>query len=237
MEVVYLAWNRLEFTRKTFTTMLVNTNWNHVDRLVIYDDGSTDGTLEYLFHEAGLLHGRIQITVVRTNRLGPVAILTHYIRNSGAELFARIDNDTMLPPRWLDECLELLQQNPNVDLLGIEARSEAAPSGPPPRGVVDTSYIGGIGLMKRRAFADMMGIYPRVEVDGRSSRFGFEEWQGIHNDIRKVWIQPPLPVALLNRVPFEPWMGLSKLYVAAGWQRAWPGYYEPHRNDLWDWWQ
>jgi hypothetical protein len=142
----------------------------------------------------------------------------------------------MLPPGWLDECLELLDRH-NVDLLGIEARSEAAPAGPPPRSVCDAAYIGGIGLMRRRAFADVHGIYPRVEVDGKSSRFGFEEWQQTHNDFRKAWIQPPLPVALLNRIPFDPWAALSKAYVAKGWQRPWPEPYRLERSDLWDWWE
>ena len=236
LDIVYLAWNRLEFTRKTFETLVANTDWSKVARIIVYDDGSVDGTGDYLLHALEQMNPRPETCFRETKRLGPVTLLTDYLRLGGTEVFARIDNDTMVPPGWLNECLGLLEQNPTVDLLGIEARSDVAPSGPPPRTVYDGDYIGGIGLMRRRAFANIDGLVPRPYIDCPASRFGFEEWQWGKKDIRKVWIQPPLPVCLLNRVPFEPWSSLSKEYVAKGWQRSWPEPYSFARADLWKWW-
>jgi hypothetical protein len=48
VDLLYLAFNRLAFTRLTFETLLANTDWNLVDRLLVYDDGSEDGTRAYL---------------------------------------------------------------------------------------------------------------------------------------------------------------------------------------------
>jgi glycosyltransferase involved in cell wall biosynthesis len=236
IDICYLAWNRLEFTRKTFETMLANTDWGQVGRLIVYDDGSIDGTSEYVRAAMVKVHSQCETQFRQTNGLGPVAILIDYVQSGGADLFARIDNDTMLPPGWLGECLGLLDANPSVDLLGIEARSEVAPSGPPPRTVSDTDYIGGIGLMRRRAFKDSHELTPLCH-DRPASRFGFEEWQQNQKQgLRKVWIHPPLPVCLLNRVPLEPWASLSREYVAKGWQRDWPAPYVAARSDLWEWW-
>ena len=50
LDIVYLAWNRLEFTRKTFETLVANTDWSKVARIIVYDDGSVDGTGDYLLH-------------------------------------------------------------------------------------------------------------------------------------------------------------------------------------------
>ena len=52
VDILYCAWNRLEFTKVTFELLRRNTEWRHVEKLVVYDDGSEDGTREYLM-EAG----------------------------------------------------------------------------------------------------------------------------------------------------------------------------------------
>ncbi len=46
---MYLAWNRREFTEVSFPMLLANTDWEHVRQLHVYDDGSTDGTKEFLY--------------------------------------------------------------------------------------------------------------------------------------------------------------------------------------------
>lgn len=51
-----------------------------------------------------------------------------------------------------------------------------------------------------------------------SGRSGFSEWQHTYQPVRG-WIRPDLPVALLDRVPLEPWLSLSQEYIANGWQR------------------
>src|SRR5215510_6826063 len=48
IEILYCAWNRLEFTRATFELLRRNTDWKRISRLVVYDDGSRDGTAEFL---------------------------------------------------------------------------------------------------------------------------------------------------------------------------------------------
>ena len=69
--------------------------------------------------------------------------------------------------------------------------------------------------MRRQAFFDARYLpIPR-------GRYGFTEWQHECKPTRG-WITPDLPVVLLDRLPFDPWLGLAEMYVEKGWQRDWP---------------
>lgn len=224
-EILYLAWNRLEFTRKSFETMIANTDWTKIDRLVVYDDGSTDGTREYL--EAEVKNSPVAGEMLFTRGIGPVGIMVDHIGRSRQDgVFIKLDNDVMLPPGWLAEGLGILRQQPSIDLLGIEA---IRPLGPGPRRFFEAEHIGGIGFMRRRAFDRC--------VPTAAGRFGFTKWQTAHDDIRKGWIDPSIPVCLLNLIPFEPWISLSREYIRKGLQRDWPGPYSEECRALWEWWK
>jgi hypothetical protein len=222
-ELLYLAFNRLEFTRKSFSTMLANTDWKRVDRLTVYDDGSTDGTREYLAEQVKV--APVESTLRATEKLGPVGIMVHYLTQDEQDgIFVKVDNDVMLPPNWLDEGLRVML-DPTIDLLGIEA---IRPAGPGPRGFSPAEHIGGIGFMRHRAFR---GCLPTPR-----GRFGFTKWQSAHDHVKKGWIDPAMPVCLLNLVPFEPWLSLSRQYIANGWQRDWPGPLPESSKVQWEWW-
>lgn len=232
IDLLYLAFNRLEFTRKSYETMLANTDWSRIDRLVIYDDGSSDGTREYLKEQ--LTHAPVKAALYQSQNLGPVGIMSTYLQltqvageNDG--IFIKIDNDVLLPPGWLPECLEVMR-DPTIDLLGIEAiRPIGRPLDPGPRGFRETEYIGGIGLMRHRAFRCCLPL--------AQGRFGFTAWQDNHKQVKKAWLDPALPVCLLNLLPFDPWRGLSLEYIHKGWQRDWPPFLPESETKFWEWWQ
>lgn len=227
IDILYLAHNRLKFTEATFAALVANTDWSLVLSLHVYDDNSTDGTREWLARQVESLPDIGNLQLHCGVWASPVAVMNDFITTVRPELFAKVDNDTMVPPGWLGECLTLLEQNPTVDLLGIEAmypvQAKAAR-----RYAEPAQYIGGIGVMRGEAFK-----YGLPRPDGR---FGFTAWQDHEERVTKAWINPALPVCLLDRVPFEPWASLSADYVAKGWQRPW----EPYRTDchkLWEWWR
>lgn len=219
IDILYLAYNRLEFTRASLASMKANTDWSQVRRVVIYDDGSTDGTFELVT----AFKCPCQVEIINTSLRSPVAIMNRYLQSDPAPIFAKIDSDVMLPAGWLTECLGLMDANPGVDLLGIEAMHETATDGP--RSLVPAEFIGGIGLMRSSAFRTL------PEPQGR---FGFTYWQQI-SPAKKAWIKPALPVCLLDRMPFAPWSELSRDYIREGWQRPWQAYGAANAS-LWDWW-
>lgn len=222
IDIIYLAFNRLEFTKASMATMLVNTEWANVRKLVIYDDGSIDGTREYLKS----VRCPVPTEFVFWKYGGPVAIMNHYLRSKPTEIFAKIDNDTMLPPSWLSECLKIMETHPKIDLLGIESFFPVA-AGRATRGYVVARHIGGIGLMRTKCFKSL----PRA-----NGRFGFTMWQHQNKQILKAWINPSLPVFLLDKLSGEPWASLSNSYVGKGWQRK-CARYDDTKSAMWQWWK
>jgi len=227
VDVLYVAWNRREFTTATWAWMIAHTNWKLVNKLIVYDDGSSDGTLEFLREqtEKGKIPLRrstrdVPIELRLSNTGSPPAIMNHYLTTAEAEFFAKIDSDIALPGSWLDRLLDVMHQHPELDLLGMEAgmvaldgrdgknyeRYDASPC----------SHIGGVGLMRVSAFKS------RPEIPYRG-RFGFGEWQDRYEPTR-AWIEPDLLVPQLDRVPTEPWASLTEEYIENGWSRPWPKY-------------
>jgi hypothetical protein len=235
IDILYLAWNRRAFTEASLKALQDNTDWSRVRALCLYCDGigEDDGTRKLMAEfTLSVPHPEVYFEFAQYRGScfgGPIEIMNHYLRGlvgcKPAPWFAKIDNDVIVPPGWLQECLLMLRENPSVDLLGIEA---VCPPAMPheERAIIPTDHIGGIGLMRTACFTDL------PVPDGR---LGFSDWQ-IKHDVVKAWLNPGLPVILLDRLPFEPWASLSKEYERKGWQRAWRHYTEADKA-LWSWWR
>jgi GT2 family glycosyltransferase len=225
VDILFLACNRLEFTRETFEALIVNTDWNLVNTLFVIDDGSSDGTREWL--EQNLARVPRPTRFLRTSFGSPVAAMVEFIRRSSAPILAKTDNDAMLPPGWLRQSRDVLSRHPELSLLGIEAMYPHDADASLARSYTTAEFISGLGLYRRAAFA-------RSQPRAYNKWFGLEEWQVRHGPgLRRGWITPALPVFLLDRIPFEPWASYSENYVQRGWQRAWPKY-DPSCT-LWQW--
>ena len=229
LELLFLARNRLEFTREALSALHLNTNWKKVKKLWLYDDGSTDGTREYLqTYKNELNNFKTVEAELRTTNLGsPILVTNNFITRTKSPLLAKIDNDTILPPGWLDLSLEIMEAQPEVDCLGLEYRGL---NGGSPAHAITADHIGGLYVAHRRAFE-----HGDLPIPSRKY-FGWQDYQYKHN-LRRCWIQPSIPVFLLDRVPEEPYASLSRKYEAAGWQRDVPQWdYKPEQSELWKWW-
>ena len=223
IDIIYLAWNRPEFTAESFRALAANTDWDLVRHLIVYTDGEPWRDL-YIWSKP--IPDRVISCCDLKRHGGPVAIMNRYLTtHTPSPWFAKIDNDTVVPPGWLPECLRVLDRHPDVDLLGIEAIYPPSVSGP--RVAVPCGHIGGIGLMRTAAFGSKLPV--------AAGRLGFSDWQ-IKQPVSKAWLNPALPVILLDRLPFEPWAGLSAEYESKGWQRPWKRYTEADQK-LWQWWR
>jgi glycosyltransferase involved in cell wall biosynthesis len=229
VEILYCAWNRLALTEVSFDLLRRNTDWSLVDRLVIYDDGSEDGTFEYLDGEHSTA-GPDYVELRRSRFRSPPTTMNDYLATTEADVFAKIDSDIAVPPGWLPAMLGVMERNPWLELLGMEA----ARTGPWVDGEIPpdayryeaATHIGGVGLMRPRAFHSRPPLMSR-------GRFGFTEWQHQHDPDRG-WITPDLPVVQLDLIPEEPWVSLAEYYVAKGWARRWDPY-DSLRPEWWRW--
>ncbi len=242
VDVIYLAWNRLEFTRVTFECLLRNTDWSRVRNLLVYEDGSTDGTREYLDRELAELNedlhpwGSSKLGIRRPESahlsyLGfgsPVRTMLHYLNGDPAERFVKIDNDIAVPPGWLDALLSVSDRVPELEILGMQIGfgADHGPDDQGPYSFVPATHIGGVGLMRSSAFLRRPPMQP-------AGRFGFTQWQQRHRPMLG-WLTPDVYCPQMDLIPTEPWRTLSASYVAAGWQRHWPPYDEASTR-FWDW--
>jgi len=224
VEILYLAWNRLDYTSLTWYEMMRHTDWDLVTNVTVYDDGSQDGTLEFLReHLADCpVHTELRVSNLRS----PPAIMNHFLATERAPLFVKLDNDIAVPSGWLNRLHEVMVAHPDIDLLGMEAGQTVVPEGKPSYGIQEASHIGGVGMMRTRVLQNL----PEIPYRGR---FGFTEHQDRHQ-LKGAWITPDLLVPQLDRIPDEPWKSLGVDYVSRGWQRDWP-LYRSASSPYWDW--
>lgn len=220
VDVLYLAWNRLEYTQASFATVLENTDWEHVSRLVVYDDGSTDGTCEWL-REAAEQSVADQV-VFRTRELrSPPAIMSDYLERDPARLWAKIDNDIAVPPGWLKPLLAVMDANPDLSVLGMAAGWTGIRKGKP--SYQPSSHIGGVGMFRTEHIP--LPVWSH-------GRFGWTEMQHKTPGIVTGWVTPDVQAVQLDLIPAEPWDSLADYYVSKRWARWWPKYQDPA---LWSW--
>lgn len=227
IEILYLAWNRAAFTALSWHLLMANTDWSLVNRLTVYDDGSEDGTLEYLREHIDECPVKCELR--ETDLRSPPAIMNHFLAQKRVKYFAKVDNDIACPPGWLNALLTVMEAEPKVELLGAEAGQTIRPPETPfTYEWQPSSHIGGVGLMRTEAFH----IKGRSPLPSRG-RFGFTEWQSRYRLVRG-WISPDLLMPQLDRVPTEPWRSHSEQYVENRWQRDW-GHYPLDATHYWDW--
>lgn len=231
IDVLYLSFNRLEFTRFSFEQLLANTDWSLVNELVVWDDYSRDGTIDYL--REAVQRAPVDVTMRVGGYGSPVTLMNKYMENHHAPLFAKIDNDIVVPPGWLNDMAAVMDACPDLELLGMQAGitwnrgPDPAPGGTGPHHWQPARHIGGVGLMRRSAFDRLPRLVPQQKY------FGFTLWQERYEPVIG-WITPDLHVCSLDTIPFEPWRSLSLDYIRMGWQRKWEPY--PRNAYYWNWW-
>lgn len=242
IDILYVAWNRLEYTKASFLALIENTDWSEVRCLYIKDDGSDDGTASWLNDQYAELNdeeSRPHLVWDDRRLGGPVAAMNAYLDWDAAtdldppvEMFAKIDNDFVVCPGWLPVLLKQMTLNPVLDVLGVEpwfgrpqASDHFARGISPP-----VEHVGGKGLIRHRVFS-----HCRPVPGGFNGYQGWTQYQQQHPEIRKAWITPDLPCFGLDQIDLQPYRDLAEAYESKGWGRLWPLYGNGGR-EYYEWW-
>lgn len=122
-----VTWNRLALTRHCLASLLQNTPPGY--GLTVVDNGSTDGTREYLQGLASEFpHMRLHL--LRRNMGVAVASNLAWDDADGADFYVKLDNDVeVLDPQWLDRLMRMLADNPRLGMAGYRLcpKHEGAP--------------------------------------------------------------------------------------------------------------
>jgi GT2 family glycosyltransferase len=111
-----VTYNRLELTKKTIESINKYTEISY--RLIVVDNCSTDGTIEYLKE---LLQKEIIDKLILLKKNYGVAPASNVAWSlSEADFYLKIDNDIeILRSGWLTEMVEVLRRNPETGLIGF----------------------------------------------------------------------------------------------------------------------
>ncbi len=233
VDILFVSFNRLAFVKASFEQLLVATDWDLVRTLYVMDDGSIDGTREWLYEEAAPLRTPAIVAAANKPFGGPVGAMNRYLdvrESARSDIMIKIDSDVIVPKDWLNVLLATARVNTAIDVLGFEPGfgDGLAPITRPdtPRTVKLGPHVGGVGLIRNRIFARYR---PRPE----KTYFGWTQHQRQH--ARCAWLAPDIPAFLLDHIDVEPWRSFATEYIDRGWSRAWVDYFDPPPS-YYEWW-
>ena len=122
--IIVPCWNQLEFTRQCLAALRRHTtvSWE----LIVVDNGSTDGTGDYL--EGWRDAATIPATVLRNseNRGFPAAC-NQGIQAAKGRYLVLLNNDAVPTSDWLDQLVALLESDPGIGMVGPMTNYAAPP--------------------------------------------------------------------------------------------------------------
>lgn len=122
--LMMVTFNRLDLTKLTVENIYSVTNDFN---FVIVDNGSSDGTVEYL-RELSSKHDNIIVHYYSENKgiaIGRNKALKMAV-DLGTEYFVTIDNDVLLPENWLNDCIDVLDKA-NYGVTGVNFEAQDFP--------------------------------------------------------------------------------------------------------------
>lgn len=110
--IFVLAYNRLEKTKRCVEAILKHTNEINYELLLI-DNGSKDGTLEY-FQSIPCLNKKIFHI---TQNLGAQFALNLAMRSFSGRYFVQVTNDVVVTKNWLSNLLRCMESDPQTGMV------------------------------------------------------------------------------------------------------------------------
>jgi GT2 family glycosyltransferase/tetratricopeptide (TPR) repeat protein len=115
--IVLLTWNQLDYTRQCIESLFKYTH--SAFELIIIDNGSTDGTLEYL-QELDRAHTaciRIE-TIANSNNVGFAKGCNQGLAVSRGDYLILLNNDVVLTSQWLQRLTRAVENDQQLGLVG-----------------------------------------------------------------------------------------------------------------------
>jgi cellulose synthase/poly-beta-1,6-N-acetylglucosamine synthase-like glycosyltransferase len=176
-----ITYNRLEYTKEALSWVLMS----DCDAIHVFDNGSTDGTVDYL-RKAGACFD----------------IYTHYNGHNGGiyeawnwfleqtkdcEFVGKCDNDTILPPDFCNKMLPHMEKadivqarHKLIDASGVGTFDEWTSNMPADGTLRFNNFVGGTGIMCRRSVLSPLKKTDKVLMPWR-------QWQRDNPKVRKAF--------------------------------------------------
>lgn len=191
--ILFTTYNRLEYTKISLMALLKTMPY----AVLVFDNGSTDGTKEWLLSLKDKLELRgIKNILFHFNdtNIGVAGAMNHFLETfPDVEYIAKVDNDTVVYPGWTDLLQWVLYSNeadivqakhyviPEVHHEGWKGLMKTCEE--VQRGVWQADFVGGTGIVIRRS-----AIKSRIpETDWKLG--GWNQWQIERSHVVKVFTE------------------------------------------------
>ncbi len=115
--IIIVTFNRLPFTKLVLQSILHNTTYPNYE-LIILDNKSTDGTIEYL-KQLQSQHKEISQVIYHQTNIGKGKAANKGFALAKGQYIIGLDNDVLVPRNWLTELVKALNTVPNIGWLCI----------------------------------------------------------------------------------------------------------------------
>ncbi|MFZ7133933.1 MAG: glycosyltransferase [Eubacteriales bacterium] len=109
--IIILTYNQLGVTKECIDSIYRHTHQDNME-LIIIDNGSTDGTVEYLENISNIK------TIFNTTNLGFAVGCNQGLKISTGDNILFLNNDTLVTENWLNNMLSLLYSTEKIGMVG-----------------------------------------------------------------------------------------------------------------------
>ena len=192
-----ITWNRLNYTKQALQSLLDS----DVDEIFIWDNNSTDGTVEYL---KTLTEPKIISIYESHGNLGIRTPMNWFINiTANYDFISKVDNDTVIPK---DFCARMIPHMQHADI--VQARHKIIEATCPggwdafvrpmkKRGqLYFNSFVGGSGIiMKRKVLSEL----PHTDW----LLYSWMTWQKQNPNVVKAFAQDDVEIKLLDENGYQ----------------------------------
>jgi GT2 family glycosyltransferase len=115
ISIIIVTYNQLAYTQLCVESILRNTSYPNYE-IIIVDNGSTDGSLEYL--QSMTAEDKKIVLVENQNNLGFVKAINIGYHQSEGEYLILLNNDVIVTPGWVHRLVNHLKDNPTIGMVG-----------------------------------------------------------------------------------------------------------------------
>lgn len=115
ISIITLCYNQLETATKPFMESLYKYTDSKLFELIVINNGSTDGSLEFL---ENLKSTKKNITIINnTQNEGYSKGVNQGLKVANGDYFFILNNDVMFTPDWLNNMVKILKENNDIGIL------------------------------------------------------------------------------------------------------------------------
>ncbi len=116
ISIIIPVFNKLDYTKKCITSLYLNTPGSLNFEIIVVDNGSSDGTKEYLEKQKAL-HKNLIVIINEKNEGFAKANNIAVSKSKGSNLVF-LNNDTEVKKGWLENLLTIIENDPKVGAVG-----------------------------------------------------------------------------------------------------------------------